>query len=89
MVSSFNDDLAKVSIVLENDEKIDSHDITVEPSHPGLLPQYICKNSKLSEPVVCSAELIRTGLWAAWAEQHAPYSISTDSEPGRNLMYQS
>ena len=36
-----------------------------------LLSQYIYQDSKLLVLVVFFAELVQTGLWAVWAEQHA------------------
>ena len=33
--------------------------------------QYIYQDSKLLAPVVCFTELVETGLFAVWAEQHS------------------
>ena len=31
-------------------------------------------DSRLLTPVVCFAELVKTGLWVIWAEPHTPYT---------------
>ena len=40
----------------------------------GTDSQYVYWDSKLLTPVVCFDELVETGLWAVWAEQHAVYT---------------
>ena len=40
-------------------------------------------DSKLLASIVCFAELVQTGLWVFWAEQHAPYYTKFLHRPAR------
>ena len=59
---------------LECDGKLDCEDGFDEDDCPTTCPQYIYQDSKLLAPVVCFHEQVLTGVWAAWVEQHAPYT---------------
>ena len=54
----------------------------------GLDSQYIYWDSKLLALVVCFAELVKNGLRAILAEQHATINFFLD-QPGMNRMHQS
>ena len=42
------------------------------------IAQYLYQDGKLLTPVVCSAELVQTGLYTIWVKQHTLYQTSQD-----------